>query len=148
MFRVLIHVSLSSADIVINNGRVLLNKPCTITFRTEPSSRSSGGARVHCCCVTGDRSLYCTVLRVHIVDNVVDADTNTIYYTFIIIRYTVHISLFSCISPLHTLRSPSPPLSPHFRGFHSVPLQPIRSCYDRKPRPAPGTRRRRAPLPF
>ena len=36
---------------------------------------------MHCCCVTGDRSLYCTVLHVHIVDNVVDADTNTIYYT-------------------------------------------------------------------
>ena len=41
------------------------------------------------------------------------------------------------------------PLSlPHFRGPRSVPLQPISSGYDRKPRPASGTRPRRAPVPF
>ena len=35
-----------------------------------------------------------------------------------------------------------------FSGFRSMPLQPISSGYDHKPRPASGTRRRRAPVPF
>ena len=48
---------------------------------------------------------------VYTVGNVADDDTNTyIYYTFIIIHYTVHISLFSYISTPHALRSLS--LSP------------------------------------
>jgi len=80
---------------------------------------------------------------VYTVGNVADDDTNTyIYYTFIIIHYTVRISLFSCISTLQPLPSP------HFSRFRSVPLQPISSGYYRKPHPASGTRRRWELLPF
>ena len=49
-------------------------------------------ARVHYCCVTGDRNLNCAV---YTVSNVADDDANTyIYYTFIIIpvSYT-HLTL-------------------------------------------------------
>ena len=50
-------------------------------------------ARVHYCCVTGDRNLNCAV---YTVSNVADDDANTyIYYTFIILHYTVRISLFT-----------------------------------------------------
>ena len=63
-------------------------------------------ARVHYCCVTGDRNLNCAV---YTVSNVADDDANTcIYYTFIILHYTVRISLFTCISTLHAQRSLSP----------------------------------------
>jgi len=63
-------------------------------------------ARVHYCCVTGDRNLNCAV---YTVSNVADDDANTyIYYTFIILHYAVRISLFTCISTLHAQRALSP----------------------------------------
>jgi len=112
-----------------------------------PASRSSGACALLLC--DSDRNLNCAVC---IVGNVADDDANTyIYYTFIILHYnTVHISLFSCISILTlSVRAVSSLFSlPHFRGLRSVPLQPISSGYDRKPRPAFGTRSRRAPVPF
>jgi len=52
----------------------------------------------------GDRHLN---RAVYTVSNVADDDANTyIYYTFIILHYTVHISLFACISTtLHAQRA-------------------------------------------
>ena len=71
------------------------------------------------------------ITAVNTVSNVADDDANSyIYYTFITLHYTVHISLFSYISTLHALRSLSLSLlSPHFRGFRSVHLQPISSLF-------------------
>jgi len=55
-------------------------------------------ARVHYCCVTGERNLNPAV---YTVSNVADDDANTyIYYTFIILHYTVRISLASPHSTL------------------------------------------------
>ena len=90
------------------------------------------------------------ITAVYTVSNVADDDANSyIYYTFIILHYLVHISLLSCISPqLPSARALSLLSLPHFRGLHSVPLPPISLGYDRKPRPASGTRSRRAPVPF
>jgi len=118
---------------------------------SDPVSRSSGACALLLCDV--GRNLNCAV---YIVSNVADDDENTyIYYTFIIIHYTVHIISvhFSLLMHLYTpctlcARSPSSPPLPHFRGPRSVPLQPISSGYDRKPRPVSGTRRRRAQVPF
>ena len=111
------------------------------------ASRSSGACALLLC--DGDRHLNCAV---YIIGNVAGDDANTYtYYTFIILHYTVRISLFksiSCISTLHAQRVLSLFSLPHFRGLRSVPLQPISSGYNRKPRPASGTRRRRAPVPF
>ena len=103
-------------------------------------------ARVHYCCVTGERNLNPAV---YTVSNMADDDANRyIYYTFIILHYTV--PHFSLLSHLHTPRSARAPssLCRIFGGLRSVPFQPISSGYDRKPRPASGTCRRRAPVPF
>jgi len=66
-----------------------------------------------------------------------------------LLLYTVQfVFLCSHASLLSTLSARSLSSLPHFRGPRSVPLQPISSGYDRKPRPASETRRRRAPVPF
>ena len=88
---------------------------------SDPVSRSSGACALLLC--DGGRNLNCAV---YIVSNVADDDENTyIYYTFIIIHYTVHIISvhFSLLMHLYTpctlcARSPS---SPHCRIF-AVPV--------------------------
>jgi len=69
-------------------------------------------ARVHYCCVSGERILNHAV---YTVSNVADDDANTyIYYTFIILHYTVRISLSPRISTLHAQRALSVFSLPHF----------------------------------
>ena len=99
-------------------------------------------ARVHYCCVTGDRNLN---RAVYTASNVADNDANTyIYYTFIILHYTVRISLFTCISTLHAQRALSLFSLPHFRG----PLTTNQLGLRPQAPPRIGTRRRRAQVPF
>jgi len=105
-------------------------------------------ARVHYCCVTGDRNLNCAV---YTVSNVADDDANTyIYYTFIILHYTVRISLFTCISTLYPLSvlslfSLSAPFS------RSLSHAPAANQLGLRPQAPPcfrGVHRCRAPVPF
>ena len=59
------------------------------------------------------------------------------------------ISLFSCISTLHALSYLSPfSLCRIFAVSVACPCSQSARGYDRKPRPASGTRRRWAPVPF
>ena len=65
-----------------------------------------------------------------------------------LLLYTLQFVFLSSHATPRSPRALSLISLPYFRGLRSVPLQPISSGYDRKPRPASGTRRRLAPVPY
>jgi len=109
MFRVLIHVSLSSADIVIHNNRVLLNKPCRLLSRSEPYDHRA--ARV-CIAVVWRVTGVCTVLFYMCILSItwsMQIQTRSIIhlllYTIQFIFLSSHVSLHSTLSALPLLLS-------------------------------------------
>ena len=102
-------------------------------------------ARVHYCCVTGDRNLNCAV-GLYTVSNVADDDANTyIYYTFIIIHSTVlfisvHLSLVMHLYTPRSVRAPSllSPLSSLLAVSVACPCSQSARAMTTSPAPLPG----------